>query len=76
MNRWWLIFLILLCQYNSLLTSHIPGFFWPLAFSGLSTAFQGVVAEKAKDSQKAVDLILLLVQDIFCLYFGLVTKAN
>lgn len=37
-NRWWLIFLIQLCQHNSLLTSHIPGFlfFWPLDFSGLS----------------------------------------
>lgn len=86
-NRWWLIFLIQLCQYNSVTRSwplSIPIslfliiFFspWSLVFSGLSTGCQGIAAWKAKDPHRAAALILLLVQDIFCLCFSLVTKMN
>lgn len=67
---------------NSLLTTHIPVslfliiFFFPrpLVFSGVGC--QGIAAWKAKDPHRAAALILLLVQDIFCSCFSLVTKMN
>jgi len=68
---------------NSLPTTHVPVFLfliiffpWSLDFSGLSTGCQGIAAWKAKDPHRAAAFVLLLVQDIFCLCFSLVTKMN